>query len=139
MVNFAKSLGHDWEAVHVGVNPEKAELVKQKWHERIGEGQIVVLESPYRMLSEPIQDYIRDIQTRIPGCFVHVIMGHLVMDTFWEQILHQNSALIFNLALSHMEQVVVTNVPFQIQRNGHDNTTIQDEAILQEASAEAFD
>jgi amino acid transporter len=139
MVNFAKSLGHDWEAVHVGVNPEKAELVKEKWQKRIGEGQIVILESPYRMLAKPIQDYIRDIQTEIPGCFVHVIMGHLVMDTFWEQILHQNSALIFNLALSHMEQVVVTSVPFQIQRNGHDNTTIQDEAILQEASAEAFD
>jgi len=121
MVNFAKSLGHDWEAIHVGVNPQKAELVDQKWNERIGEGRFRILESPYRQLAEPIKDYIEQIQNENQGAFVHVIMGHLVMDTFWEQALHQNSAFIFNLALSQMHRVVVTSVPFQIKRgeNGH--------------------
>ena len=45
-------------------------------------------------------------------------MGHLAMDTYWEQALHQNTAVIFNLALSRMERVVVTSVPYQIHRNG---------------------
>ncbi len=54
------------------------------------------------------------MQAETPGCFVHVIMGHLVMDSFWEQALHQNSAFIFNLSLSRMERVVVTSVPYQI-------------------------
>jgi amino acid transporter len=114
MVNFAKSMGHPWQAVHVGVNPEKAERVKQKWGERIGEGELVILASPFRHLAEPIQDHILAMQAEQPGCFVHVIMGHLVMDSFWEQALHQNSALIFNLALSRLERVVVTSVPYQI-------------------------
>jgi hypothetical protein len=39
------------------------------------------------------------------------------MDTFWEQALHQNTAVIFNLVLSRMERVVVTSVPYQIHRN----------------------
>jgi amino acid transporter len=124
MVNFAKSLGHDWEAIHVGINPEKAEVVKKKWDERIGEGRFRILPSPYRQLAEPIKEYIEELQEENEGAFVHVIMGHLVMDTFWEQALHQNSAFIFNLALSQMKRVVVTSVPFQIHRheNGHSTT-----------------
>jgi amino acid transporter len=117
MVDFAKSLDHPWQAVHVGVNEEKAAIVKQKWDERIGEGELVVIPSPYRLLAEPIKQYIWEIQQKNPGCFVHVIMGHLVMDSFWAQALHQNSAYIFNLALDGMERVVVTSVPYQIHHH----------------------
>lgn len=117
MVDFAKSLDHPWQAVHVGVNPDKAQIVQQKWHDRIGEGELVIIPSPFRLLAEPIKAYIESVQNENPGCFVHVIMGHLVMDSYWEQALHQNSALIFNLALGHMERVVVTSVPYQIHRH----------------------
>jgi amino acid transporter len=122
MVDFAKSLNHPWQAVHIGVNPEKAEVVRQKWQERIGEGELVVIPSPYRLLAEPIKEHIEGIQRETPGCFVHVIMGHLVMDTFWEQALHQNSAFIFNLALGRMHRVVVTSVPYQIHRKNGDES-----------------
>lgn len=114
LVNFAKSLGHPWRAVHVGINPEKTEKVKMKWQKRIGEGDLIVLPSPYRLLAEPIREYVEQIQTEFPGCFVHFIMGHLVMDNFWEQALHQNTAIIFNLSLSQMDDVAVTTVPYQI-------------------------
>ena len=120
MVHFAKSLGHPWQAIHVGINPEKADKVVQKWNERVGEGELIILPSPFRALAEPIQEHIAQMQTETPGCFVHVIMGHLVMDSFWEQALHQNSAFIFNLSLSRMERVVVTSVPYQIHaQTGH--------------------
>lgn len=114
MVNFAKSLGHPWRAVHIGVNPEKASIVQQKWNERINEGELVVIPSPYRQLAEPLTEYILDLQEQHPHCFIHVILGHLVMDTFWEQALHQNTALLFTLSLSRLDRVVVTSVPYQI-------------------------
>ena len=120
MVDFAKSLDQPWRAIHIGVNPEKAEVVAEKWRDRIGEGEFVIIPSPYRLLAEPIREYIEKVQREVPGCFVHIIMGHLAMDTFWEQALHQNSAFIFNLALAQMKNVVVTSVPYQIHRkNGH--------------------
>ncbi len=114
MVDFAKSLGHSWRAVHVAVNEEKADKVIKKWQERIGEGELVVIESPYRMLAEPLREYVEAIQGEVPGSFVHIILGQLVMDTYLEQALHQNSAFIFNLALSRLDRVVVTSVPYQI-------------------------
>ena len=119
LVNFAKSLHHPWRAVHIAVNPAKVESVRQKWDQKIGEGELVIIPSPYRLLAEPLRQYIEELQEEIPGSFVHVIMGHLAMDTFWEQALHQNTAVIFNLALSRMQRVVVTSVPYQIRRNGH--------------------
>ena len=43
-------------------------------------------------------------------------MGHLAMETYWEQAMHQNSALIFNLSLSRFDNVAVTVIPFRINR-----------------------
>ncbi len=135
MVDFAKSLDHPWVAVNVAIHPEKADLVQEKWRKRIGEGDLVILESPYRMLVEPIKAYIESIQEEIPGCFVHVIMGQLVMHSFWTQALHQNSAFIFNLALSNMERVVVTTVPYQIHHpDPNQETQEEPEGVMLESS-----
>jgi hypothetical protein len=117
MVNFAKSLGHPWHAVHIAINPNKTETVKTKWQQRIGEGELVIIPSPYRYLAEPLRNYVEALQEQQPGGFVHIIMGQLVMDTYWEKALHQNSAVIFNLALSRLERVIVTSVPYQITDN----------------------
>jgi amino acid transporter len=123
LVNFAKSLRHDWHAVHIGVNPDKIATIEQKWQKRIGEGRLVIIQSPYRQLAEPLREYIQDLLEETPGGYIHVVMGHLAMDTYWEQALHQNSAVFFNLALSRMDNVVVTSVPYRIHRknggNGH--------------------
>src|SRR5690606_25122870 len=106
--DFAKSLGHPWKAVHISISPEKTQLVLDKWNQFIGEGELDVVLSPYRQLAEPLRDYIIRLKAEQPDTFVHVIMGHLAMDTFWEQALHQNSAFIFNVALSGLDRVVVT-------------------------------
>jgi hypothetical protein len=116
LVNFAKSLGHPWRALHVAINPEKAERTRARWEACIKEGELIVVPSPYRRLVPPIQEYVRGLQTEYPGCFVHIIMGQIVMDTVWEQALHQNSAVIFNLAFSRVENVAVTTVPYQIHQ-----------------------
>ncbi len=114
LVSFAKSLGHPWHAIHVGVNPDKTDLVQQRWKERIGEGDLIVIPSPYRHLAAPIRAYVMQLLADYPGSYVHIVLGHLVMDTYWEQALHQNSAFIFNLALTGLERVVVTQVPYQV-------------------------
>lgn len=114
MVNFAKSLGHPWHAVHVSTNPERTLEAQRKWKEKIGEGEMVVIESPYRLLAEPLRDYLISLRADDPDDFIHIIMGHLVMDTFWEQALHQNSALLLSVALAPLDHVVVTLVPYQI-------------------------
>ncbi|MCC7208040.1 MAG: APC family permease [Anaerolineae bacterium] len=122
LVDYAKSLGVPWKAIHISIDPRKTEIVQKKWNERVGEGELYLLESPYRQTIEPIRDFLEEELANTPNGYVNVIMGHLVMDTLWEQALHQNSAVIFNLALANLERVVVTTVPFQIHhlRKGED-------------------
>jgi amino acid transporter len=141
MVNFAKSLQHPWKAIHIGINPERVQEVREKWQTRIGEGELEIIESPYRLLAEPIREYILNIKAQTPDVFIHIIMGHLVMDTFWEQALHQNTAFIFNLALGDLENVAVTQVPYQIHhfsnQRGRQVLALENEMLSRKKSNEA--
>jgi amino acid transporter len=116
MVSFAKSLGHPWKAIHVAINPDKVERIQQRWSEYIHEGELEIIPSPYRHLAAPIREYVEGLIRENPDTFIHVIIGHLAMETFWEQALHQNTAFIFNVALTGLPQVVVTAVPYQVHR-----------------------
>lgn len=115
MVNFAKSLGSPWRAIHVGVNPEKARKTQEKWDQYIGDDNLVVIQSPYRHLMAPIREYVMNILRENPDAIVHIVMGHLAMDSVLTQALHQNSSLILNLGLTGLERVVVTIVPLQVR------------------------
>jgi amino acid transporter len=121
LVEFAKSLGHPWVALHVDYNDRKTELVQRKWKERIGEGELYIVQSPYRQLIEPIRDFVLSERDKTPHGFVHVIMGQLVMDNQVERALHSNNALGLMSELQHHDRVVVTDVPYQLhpQENGN--------------------
>jgi hypothetical protein len=94
LINFARSLGHPWHAVHIGVQPEKAQALPAIWKTVIGEGELVIVPSPYRELNRPIRQYVERLLQENPDGFVHVVVGHLSMESAWEQALHRNSVLI---------------------------------------------
>ena len=114
MVDFAKALGNPWHAIHVGVNPERSETTQRKWDQYIGEGELIILPSPFRHLLAPIREYVVSLLQANQRVIVHIVMGHLAMDSVFTQVLHQNSSLILNLGLTGLERVVVTIVPVQI-------------------------
>ncbi|HRE46372.1 MAG TPA: APC family permease [Aggregatilineales bacterium] len=125
LVEYARSLGTPWTALHIALSEDRVDIVKKKWADRIGGedlDKLVVIESPFRHLVEPIREYVTAERNKHPDGYVNVIMGHLVMDSAWEQVLHQNSAYIFSLGLQNIDHVVVTTVPYQLRienGNGH--------------------
>jgi amino acid transporter len=114
LVEFAKSIGQPWLAAHVAINPIKSEVVQRKWHERIGEGELHILSSPYRQLTAPIVDFVLQQRDMDPSGFVQVIMGQLIMDTPQARILHANSTLGIMAELQRHDRIVVTDVPYQL-------------------------
>jgi amino acid transporter len=118
-INFAKSLGVPWTAIHVAIDPDKTELVRQRWRERIGnEAYLKVLPSPYRELSEPVHAYIEELLKEHAEGYIHVVVGHLVMRNLAGQVLHQNAAIALNLALQDIKRVAVTTVSYQLLEDG---------------------
>jgi len=124
LVKFAQSLNCEWEAIHIAISPKTAEEEIPKWKERIRVGELHALPSPYRDLVHDIEAEIKRRLDEDPTLFLHIIMGQLVMDTVPEQMLHQNSALIFNLSLARLERVAVTMIPYQVHtvhKTHHEN------------------
>lgn len=116
LVNFAKSLRHRWQAIHVAVDPEKAERIRTLWRKRIGEGNLLLLESPYRSISAPLREYLIQLQKENPGIFIHLLVGQLAMPSYWEQVLHRNTNLLIDLVLRDLDRIAVTSVPYQIDQ-----------------------
>ncbi len=139
MVNFAKSLNSPWRAIHVGVNPEKAQKTQEKWDQYVGDDKLVIIPSPYRHLMAPIREYVMNLLRENPTAIVHIVLGHLAMDSVFTQALHQNSSLILNLGLTGLERVVVTIVPLQVRHDeegGDVNNNIMTSEDLRRARQE---
>ena len=51
----------------VEVSPGDSETVIEEWDRRGIPVTLKVLESPYREITKPIVDYVRDIRRRAPG------------------------------------------------------------------------
>ena len=88
--------------------------MRQRWVERIGdEAYLKILPSPYRELTGPVHKYVEQLMAEMKDGYIHVIVGHLVMDSLQGQALHQNAAITLNLALQDIRRVAVTTVAYQ--------------------------
>ncbi len=116
-LRYARSLSYDVTAVHVSVDPEETEKIRQKWA-KWGEGvQLVILDSPYRTLMEPLLQYLTEIcSQRQPNETITVIVPEFVPTRWWHHLLHTQAALWLRLAFRSVPGIVVTDVPYQLDR-----------------------
>jgi hypothetical protein len=115
-LDYARALSADVTAVHVSIDPVDAERVRAKW-DAWGDGvRLVILESPYRLLVEPLIEYIEEIAAlRRPNEMLTVVVPHFVPERGWENVLHTQTAYTLALALRDIEGVVITAVPYQVK------------------------
>ena len=113
---YARSLSDDVRAVFVNTDQRETEKVRRDW-DKWGEGtRLEVLESPYRSLMEPLLEYIDQLQAARPDDYVTVILPEFVPKRWWQHLLHNQRALLIKGALLFRPRVVVTSVPFHLER-----------------------
>jgi hypothetical protein len=112
-LRYARTLSQDITVVHVSIDPANAEKVRNKW-EFWGDGvRLVILESPYRLLMEPLLQYIDRIYTNCqPNEVITVVVPEFVPKRRWQHLLHTQTALTLRLALRSRPGIVVTDVPY---------------------------
>jgi hypothetical protein len=115
-LHYARILSNDVTAVHVSIDPEEAEKVRQKW-EMWGEGvRLVILESPYRLMLEPLLEYIEEISTqRQHNEIVTIVVPQFVPKRWIHNVLHTQTAIMLRLVLLFQPGIVVTDVPYQVE------------------------
>lgn len=102
------------EAVTVGVDPVETEALRQEWDERGIEVPLKVLDSPFREITRPIIEYVKNMRRSSPRDVVTVYIPEYVVGHWWEHILHNQSALRLKGRLLFTPGVVVASVPWQL-------------------------
>jgi amino acid transporter len=114
---YARSISKHVTAVHVAIDVEDANKVREvweRWQRHLAEDeetQLIIIESPYRSLSRPLLAYIDTVHELFPADTVTVILAEFVVAHWWEQILHNQTALRLKASLLFRPGIVVTSVP----------------------------
>ena len=115
-VNFARATRPSTlEAVTVSVDPDETEALQKEWDARGIPVPLKILESPYREVTRPLIDYVRNIRRQSPRDIVSVYIPEYVVGRWWEQLLHNQSALRLKGRLLFSPGVMVTSVPYQLR------------------------
>jgi amino acid transporter len=103
------------EAVTVNVDDADTKRLMRDWDKRKLPVPLKVVESPYREITKPVLDYVKRIRSNNPRDVVTVFIPEYVVGHWWEQILHNQSALRLKGRLLFQPGVMVTSVPWQLR------------------------
>ena len=105
---------HDLTALTVSVDPADTHALQAEWDRRGLDIPLTVVDSPYREITRPILDYVKRIRLDSPRDVVTVFIPEYVVGHWWEQLLHNQSALRLKGRLLYQPGVMVTSVPYQL-------------------------
>ncbi|HEY8300903.1 MAG TPA: APC family permease [Jatrophihabitans sp.] len=112
---FAKATRPDTlTALTVNVDKESTRALMAEWEKHDLPVPLTVLESPYREVTRPIIGYIKSLREDRPRDVVSVFIPEYVVGHWWEQLLHNQSALRLKGRLLFQPGVMVTSVPWQL-------------------------
>ena len=115
-LDYARSHSGDVRAVLVDVDKEDTALTEIKWAQWGCGVHLVVLPSPYRSVLRSLLDYIEELLQKDPEGWVTVVIPEILPARWWQNILHNQRALMLKAALLFKERVILTDVPFHLER-----------------------
>ncbi|HET8959642.1 APC family permease [Nocardioides sp.] len=119
------------EGVYVAEDPQRTSRLLTEWDDRNLGVPLKVLHSPYREVVRPIVEYALEIRRANPRGVVAVYIPEYVVGRWWEQLLHNQTALRLKGRLLFTPGVMVTSVPYQLrsseiarERNERESTRV---------------
>jgi amino acid transporter len=115
-LDYAKTLSSDVRGIYVSIDNAALDQMRAQWA-RWGNGvPLVVLDSPFRSLMEPLLEYIEQVTAERPDDFITIVLPEFVPARWWHHIFHNQRALLIKGALLFRPNIVVTSVPFHLRR-----------------------
>jgi hypothetical protein len=103
------------EAITVNVDEAETLRLKEEWDRSDIPVPLTVVASPYREITRPIVQYVKQLRRESPRDIVTVFIPEYVLGHWWEQVLHNQSALRLKARLLQQRGVVVASVPYQLK------------------------
>ena len=116
-IQYAQTLSPSAKAVYVETDPERTRRLEERWGKWGLGAPLIVLNSPYRSILGPLMDYIEQMQRqRGDTHVVTIVLPEFIPARWWQQILHNQTALLIKGQLLFRKNVVVTDVPHHLRR-----------------------
>jgi amino acid transporter len=115
-VDYARSRTSEVRAVLVDVDKEETAKVEIQWAQWGCGVPLIVLPSPYRSILRSLLGYIEELLHKNPDGWVTVVIPEILPARWWQNILHNQRALMLKAALLFKERVILTDVPFHLTR-----------------------
>jgi amino acid transporter len=114
-VDYGRSICKNCIAVSVAIDPEGVPRLKEQWEKYVPGVELVILDSPYRSLVEPITHFVDEELKAHPGERVTVVIPEFVTTKWWQTFLHGHTGFLLKLALLGHRDVVVANVRYWLE------------------------
>jgi amino acid transporter len=114
-IQYAQALSPSAKAVYVEADPERTRRLEERWGKWGLGAPLVVLTSPYRSLLGPLVDYIDHLRQQSPNHMVTLVLPEFIPARWWQQLLHNQTALLIKGAMLFRKNVVVTDVPYHLK------------------------
>lgn len=115
-VEYARSISKDVIAVTVNQEGQNREEVLRKWEEKVEDVPLVVLNSPYRSVLNPLLRFIEEVEHFRDDDVVTVLLPEFVSARWWHHLLHNQTSLLLKGALLFKPKIVVTSVPYHLRK-----------------------
>lgn len=113
-IEYAKSIGADCRAIYIELDSKSTQHVKQNWEKWSMGMPLIIMESPYRSLIEPVFKYLDEVQAERENNVVTVVLPEFVPARWWHSLLHNQSGFLLKVALLFKKGIVVTNIRYQL-------------------------
>ncbi|MFN8662867.1 MAG: APC family permease [Thermomicrobiales bacterium] len=113
---YARSISPNVTAVFITDDEAEIEEMRQNWERINTEVPLVIIESPYRSIVGPLLSYLDEIERQRPEDTITVVLPEFIARHWWEQFLHNQTALRIKASLLFRPGIVVTSVPYHLER-----------------------
>jgi amino acid transporter len=123
-IRFGVLFSNDIKVVHVECGEDDT-LLDTTWNENVltpirqqglPDPQLVVLQSACHVVVSPLMDHILELERRNPDRKITVLLPELVVNHWWENLLHNQRVQVLKLLLllRGKQRIIVVNIPWYL-------------------------
>jgi hypothetical protein len=115
-LTYAKAISPNVTAITVDLDPTATSRLRQQWQEWSPDVPLVVLDSPYRSVMQPVLHYIDQMEKQRDGDYMTIILPEFLPAKWWQHLLHNQTALLLKTAILFRRGKVAISIPYHLDQ-----------------------
>jgi amino acid transporter len=115
-LTYARAISPNVTAITVDLDPTATSRLQQQWQEWAPDVPLVVLDSPYRSVMQPVLHYIDKMEKQRDGDYMTIILPEFLPAKWWQHLLHNQTALLLKTAILFRRGKVAISIPYHLEQ-----------------------